>query len=91
MAVERSVAVVTISLDFNKPFAVTQLQRLGFKTGVAGRILIAKSATQQNHGIIDVLWHLIRVLHTCAAKLGFLQNRGVRSAPLSEWNLICCF
>ena len=46
MTADRSTAVDIISLDFKKPFAVVWLQRLVFKTGVAGRILLAKSATE---------------------------------------------
>lgn len=44
MTADRSTAVDIISLDFKKSFAVVRLQRLVFKTGVAGRILLVKSA-----------------------------------------------
>lgn len=46
MTTDRSTAVDIVSLDFKKPFAVVWLQRLVFETGVAGRILLAKSGME---------------------------------------------
>lgn len=46
MTVDRSTTVDIVSLDFKKPFVVVWLQRPVFETGVAGRILLAKSGTE---------------------------------------------
>lgn len=46
MTADRSATADIISLDFKKPFAVSWLRRLGFKTGVAGQILLVKSVSE---------------------------------------------
>lgn len=43
MTADRNATANIISLDFKKPFAMSWL---GLKTGIAGQILLAKSASE---------------------------------------------